>query len=183
MEAEKIQALLSVSPTKLEKVAERIEIPLPLAREMRVQALNLMLGKCVLCETPTPMGLCTSCRRNTGGKPILRTTREKILRKLDPKAVLIRRPCATCGNEFTQTVDAIIRNLLNFGRPHIAKSCRKCRGKKRKMSALDQPKERRKRKPAGDGHIVNQPFAESEVLAQMRSNLQSQENPGNKAKK
>lgn len=186
MEAEKVRALLAISPGKLGEAAKQIEMPLPLAREMRVQALNLILGRCVLCEKYAPMGLCASCRRENRGKPILRTTRERVLRRLDPKAVLIRRACLTCTNEFTQTVDSVIRNLLNFGRPRISRNCRKCKKEKREMRALHNAELRKAKsnpKPVHSGHLPNNPFADSKMLADMRPNLCEKESPEKQLKK
>ncbi len=189
MEAEELRAILASPPDKLEKTALRIEVPLPVVKQLRIQALNLMMGRCVLCAEISPMGVCKACRkgapenhhsnfkRNTvlgftrEGKPVLRVTREGFLRQLDPGGVLTRRECEACGNIFSQSVNSVVKNLLNYGRPYLAKLCKRCSLKKRKLKALPVHKEEPSSPGQNDGSYAVRPFADSVVLKEMRRTI------------
>lgn len=189
MEAEKLRAILATPPSSLEKTAQRVEVPLPIAKQVRIQALNLMMGRCVLCAEIAPMGVCNACKKGDpnnyhlnfkkddvlgftkDGKPVLRVTRERFLRQLDPRGVLVRRECESCGNIFSQSVDSVVKNLLNYGRPYLAKLCKKCSLKKRKLKPLPLEDKSTGSEECNPDVYEFKPFADSEVMKKMRQKL------------
>jgi len=189
MEAEKLRAILASPPLKLEKTARRVNVPLPVAKQMRIQALNLVQGKCVLCSAPAYMGICVSCRGGDpqnepanfrddnllgftkDGKPVLRITRERFLRQVDPGGVLIRQYCPSCGHLFSQSVETVVKNLLNYGKPYIAKMCRGCNLKRKKMKALPPVQDSATLEEEPTPAYSFKPFAESTVITEMRSKI------------
>lgn len=169
MEAETVRELLATSKEGMAEVAERIELPLPIARELRVQALNLVQGKCVLCGKPTPAGMCGYCKRKTPSRPVLRTTRAKLLKKLNPNDVLLRSTCAVCNQPFDQTVGFALKMLEKFRRFDPAKTCPSCKHKKKPIKKEDV--------------VSFRPFADSEVLKKMRPELKKKKRSRKRGKK
>ena len=151
------------------EVAERVELPLPIARELRGQALNLVQGKCVLCSKPTPAGMCGYCKRKSPDRPILRTTRTKLLKKLDPNDVLLRSVCLVCDKPFEQTVGFALKMLTTFRRFDPAKTCPSCKHKKKPVKAEDVS--------------TFKPFADSKVLQEMRPTLKKKKGRRKRSKK
>lgn len=126
--------------------AEKVEIPLPIARILRSQALNLIQGKCVLCERMSEKGICSLCKELPQDRPILRTTRKRLLGRLNPKMVLIRRNCAICREEFHQTVGYALESLRVQGWFKPARNCRPCWRKRNPLPTVKKPKQNSKRK-------------------------------------
>jgi len=153
MEAEMVRELLSSSAGELANTAQRIELPLPIARELKGQALNLLTGKCVRCGKPSTNGMCSRCKKQAPDRPILRTTRERLLKKLNPNDILLRSQCTVCNKPFVQTVGFALKMLERFGRFDPAKACPDCRRKR------------------------NRPLKENKVLTDLRSKLQKEKGP------
>lgn len=201
MEAEKLRAILASPPLKLEKTAQRINVPLPVAKQLRIQGMNLIMGKCVLCSAQAFMGICRDCRAGDPlndpsnydensvlgftkeGIPVLRVTRERFLRQIDPGGVLIRRDCESCGHLFSQSVETVVKNLLNFGRPYIAKMCRRCNLKRKRMkSSPPEVLDRKEEVPKASVYAFK-PFAGSTVLEKLREELGGNRKSSKRAKK
>lgn len=201
MEAEKLRAILASPPLKLEETARRINVSLPVAKQVRIQGMNLIMGKCVLCGGHAFMGICKACRGgdpenepsnykdgnvlgfSKDGKPVLRVTRERFLRQIDQGGVLIRRDCEACGHLFSQSVETVVKNLLNYGRPYVAKMCRRCnlqRKRMKKQPLLPEARTEIEKKPS---MYAFRPFAESETLEKLWSELARKGSHQKKAKK
>lgn len=173
MEAEAIRELLSSPSDKIKEVAEKVELPLPIAREMRVQALFIVLGKCVLCMSSTSKGLCATCKRLPISKPLLRTTRARLLKSLDPDSVLITRQCDICDNRFNEMVGEVLWKIKKFHRYDPAKTCRGCRSKKKRLSFENKSKQQKAKRAEGNEKqpLLANPFKDSQMLQELRPTL------------
>jgi len=169
MEAERIRELLAAPSNQVAEAAQRVELPLPIARELRVQALNLIQGKCVLCGKPTPAGMCRVCKRKDVSKPVLRTTRAKLLKKLNPNDVILRTKCVVCDEPFEQTVAFALKMLEAFHRFDPAKTCPQCKRKKKPIE---------EKEPVGF-----RPLEGNEVLLQAKEQLRKQKRRRKRAQK
>jgi len=148
MEPEKIRTLLAATPERLEKVAKKMELPLPIARDIRVQAMNLILGKCVLCGKRTLAGMCGHCKKDAGHRRMIPWAPIKFLKLLDPSDQLLRQTCSSCGGPFMLSARFLLRNLLAKNPQKLKETCNTCVEKAREAARkveLQKWEEERKR--------------------------------------
>lgn len=126
MEPQKVRALVSATPEKLEGVAKRMEVPLPVARDIRVQAMNLILGRCVLCGRATLAGMCRGCRRAAPQRRMLPWSSVGLLKLLDPSDQLIRQACDRCNKPFMLSAGYLLRRLLSGKTEDTKRTCNSC---------------------------------------------------------
>lgn len=179
MEAEKIRTLLAAE--KIEKVAKQLELPLPTARDIRVQAMNLVLGRCVLCGKSTLAGMCGYCKKNASHRRMIPWSPVKLLKQLKPSDQILRRQCESCGHTFMLSAKYLLRRL--FSGEELKSSCNSCVEKeqealRRKEQELEEAKRREfiaalehARALERDPHLFYQPFAGSEKLKRIRETL------------
>lgn len=126
MEPEKIRTLLAATPDRLEKVAKKMELPLPIARDIRVQAMNLVLGKCVLCGKKTLAGMCGHCKKDASHRRMIPWSSIKFLKMLEPSDQLLRQTCSSCGGTFMLSARYLLRKLLSKGPEKTKVTCNSC---------------------------------------------------------
>lgn len=125
MEPEKIRILLVAAPDKLDKEAKKLALPLPVARDIRVQAMNLILGRCVLCSKPTLVGMCASCRKNAPQRRRIPWHSISLLKMMKPSDQLLRQVCDGCGRTFMLSAGYLLRRLLSK-QENTKKTCNRC---------------------------------------------------------
>ena len=125
MEPEKIKTLLAVPEEQLDQAARKLHLPLPIAHSIRLQAMNLVLGKCCLCGRQTQLGVCKSCSKNPVTGRVVPWSGQELLLQLDPSDQLISRTCTACKRTFTLSAKYLLQQLqANDYRPK--KLCRFC---------------------------------------------------------
>jgi len=125
MEPEKIKALLSVPEEQLDQAARKLHLPLPVAQSIRLQAMNLVLGKCCLCGRQTQLGVCRSCSKNPVTGRVVPWSGQELLSQLDPSDQLLSRTCTSCKRTFTLSAKYLLQQLqANDYRPK--RLCRFC---------------------------------------------------------
>lgn len=134
MEPENIRALLEATPDRLEKVARKLELPLPIARDIRVQAMNLVLGKCVLCGKRTLAGMCGHCKRDASHRRMIPWSSIKFLKKLNPSDQLLRQTCSSCNGPFMLSARYLLRKLLSNEVQKLKEVCNTCVEKEREAA-------------------------------------------------
>lgn len=188
-EPEKVRELLATPPDQMEEVAKRIEVPLPIARDLRMQAMNLLLGRCVLCEKTTMAGMCHHCRKRAPERRLVKLSRWRLLRNLKFRDPLLRRVCESCDRVFVLTVGYAIKMLSQTQNFTPAKTCLKCvrnseAEQQRALAAQEAAKKKAEaRKPGAP--LLHKPFAGHLELMKLHNALpQRQRQPKglNKAK-
>jgi len=183
----------------MEKAAKRFELPLPVARDIRVQAMNLILGRCVLCRKYTLAGMCAHCRKTALHRRRIPWSGIKLLTMLNPSDQLLRQVCNQCRRPFMLSAGYLLRKLLSRNSEDTKNTCNRCleeekEAKKRKLEEVERQKfelkkkvieERRKRQAEVDRRkqeakdreaerrpkLVYQPFAGNKTLAKLKNEL------------
>ena len=132
MEPEKIRVLLATPPDRFEKLAKKLELPLPVARDIRIQAMNLILGKCVLCGKYTLAGMCSHCERNAPQRRMIPWSSIKLLKMMDPSDQLLRQLCDKCGKPFMLSASYLLKKLLLKHPEDTKRTCGACQEKAQK---------------------------------------------------
>lgn len=126
MELEKIRTLLATPAEKLEQVAKKLELPLPVARDIRVQAMNLVLGKCALCGKPTMVGMCSHCKKSAPHRRRIPWSSVKLLKMMKPSDQLLRQLCDRCRKPFMLSAKYLLRKLLLRRSEDTKRTCASC---------------------------------------------------------
>lgn len=149
MEPGKIRILLAAPEEKLDQAARRLQLPLPVAQKVRLQAMNLVLGKCALCGDQTPLGMCKGCFKNHAASRLVWWSGRELLTKLNPNDQLLSRTCASCKRSFTLHVNYLLQQFESGGRK-LKKHCRYCSEKEnsvRKPAPAVVPKAKKEVQP------------------------------------
>lgn len=174
MEPEKIRTLLAATPDRLEKVAKKMELPLPIARDIRVQAMNLVLGKCVLCGKKTLAGMCGHCKKDAGHRRMIPWSSIKFLKMLEPSDQLIRQTCSSCGGTFMLSARYLLRKLLAKSPAKAKETCNSCVEKAKEAARkleLQKWEEERRLMVERAPHLFHNPFAGNTELEKLRKEL------------
>jgi hypothetical protein len=126
MEAEKIRHLLTVQELDLDQAAREVQVTLPTACNIRIQALNLILGRCVLCGyQKTQGGICKRCSEKPPAQRLVEGTGRELLMKWSPVDQLIHRNCVKCRRPYTLSARYLMTRL-ETGDTSIRNMCKLC---------------------------------------------------------
>jgi Zn-finger protein len=88
--------------------------------------MNLVLGRCVLCEKPTLAGMCAHCRKNAPQRRMIPWPSLKLLKMLDPSDQLLRQDCDRCHKPFMLSAGYLLRKLLSKRAEAPKRTCKAC---------------------------------------------------------
>jgi hypothetical protein len=165
MEPEKIRVLLMIPEEQLDQAARKFNLLLPVAHSIRLQAMNLVLGKCCLCGYRTQLGVCESCSQSPATGRLVPWSGQELLTKLNTTDHLLSRTCASCQRVFQLNVGYLLHRLRTNS-SKTKRFCNTCTEDYRATKKENQDKTRET-----DTVLTQSPSAGSEALQKLSTEL------------
>jgi hypothetical protein len=126
--AKAVQLLLTLPEDGVERFSEHFDVPVGIAKGLRLFWPRALTGKCTTCGIPTRGAKkCKSCKRRS---PKLLDPRSSValLRDMDPHRPVHRAVCSSCGGGVWWSAGFILRRCRRFGyfRPPEPLICEDC---------------------------------------------------------
>jgi len=122
--------LVACASDELKIVAERLSLPLSVAKAFRTVWRRKLEGKCMVCGVRVRGNTCAR-HKSANGKLLDDRRPRTLLKKVPPDTILLKRTCA-CGRDITIRAKDLLWQFKRFGTIMVHHSkCRQCVAKLR----------------------------------------------------